>query len=208
MSKKANTGGLLNVLNGKMGISAPHRSVPVIKLINKHNPKSYDELETLIEYHYLNDCECGIKSQGTVYDFGKNLYNAHREYWGENKFTLEECIKWEYDLFIINSLKGSKMENKAIIELKKELPSKYTITNSESFIDEEYRVDLEIKKENKIVLGIQVKPISYKFTRYEVKSFNKIRNSQYKNKVEYLYYNDDEEFTNIPIIIEFLTNND
>lgn len=208
MSKKANTGGLLNVLNGKMGISAPHRSVPVIKLINKHNPKSYDELETLIEYHYLIDCECGIKSQGTVYDFGKNLYNAQREYWGENKFTLEECIKWEYDLFIINSLKGSKMENKAIIELKKELPSKYTITNSESFIDEEYRVDLEIKKENKIVLGIQVKPISYKFTRYEVKSFNKIRNSQYKNKVEYLYYNDDEEFTNIPIIIEFLTNND
>ena len=208
MSKKANTGGLLNVLNGKMGISAPHRSVPVIKLINKHNPKSYDELETLIEYHYLNDCECGIKSQGTVYDFGKNLYNAQREYWGENKFTLEECIKWEYDLFIINSLKGSKMENKAIIELKKELPSKYTITNSESFIDEEYRVDLEIKKENKIVLGIQVKPISYKFTRYEVKSFNKIKNSQYKNKVEYLYYNDDEEFTNIPIIIEFLTNND
>ena len=85
------------------------------------------------------------------------------------------------------------MENKAIIELKKELPSKYTITNSESFIDEEYRVDLEIKKENKIVLGIQVKPISYKFTRYEVKSFNKIKNSQYKNKVEYLYYNDDEE---------------
>lgn len=208
MSKKANTGGLLNVLNGKMGISAPHRSVPVIKLINKHNPKSYDELETLIEYHYLNDCECGIKSQGTVYDFGKNLYNAQREYWGENKFTLEECIKWEYDLFIINSLKGSKMENKAIIELKKELPSKYTITNSESFIDEEYRVDLEIKKENKIVLGIQVKPISYKFTRYEVKSFNKIKNSQYKNKVEYLYYNDDEEFTNIPIIIEFLTNKD
>ena len=204
MSKKANTGGLLNVLNGKMGISAPHRSVPVIKLINKHNPKSYDELETLIEYHYLNDCECGIKSQGTVYDFGKNLYNAQREYWGENKFTLEECIKWEYDLFIINSLKGSKMENKAIIELKKELPSKYTITNSESFIDEEYRVDLEIKKENKIVLGIQVKPISYKFTRYEVKSFNKIRNSQYKNKVEYLYYNDDEEFINLNDIVNDL----
>ena len=35
MARKANTGGLLNLLNGKMGISAPYKSVPVIKLINK-----------------------------------------------------------------------------------------------------------------------------------------------------------------------------
>ena len=207
MSKKANTGGLLNVLNGKMGISAPHKSVPVIKLINKHKPKSYDELETLIEYHYLNDCECGIKSQGTVYDFGKNLYNVQIEYWGENKFTLEECIQWEYDLFIINSLKGSKMENKAISELKKYLSPEYTIANSESIIDEEYRVDIEVKKENEVILGIQVKPNSYKFTRNEVKSFNVIRNSKYGNKVAYLYYDDDEEFVNINEIIQFLDNN-
>ena len=58
MSRKANTGGLLNLLNGKMGISAPYKSVPVIKLINTHKPKSYDELEALIEYHYQNDCSC------------------------------------------------------------------------------------------------------------------------------------------------------
>lgn len=208
MVRKANTGGLLNVLNGKMGISAPHKSVPVMKLINKHRPKSYDELETLIEYHYLNDCECGIKSQGTVYDFGRNLYNAQMEYWGENKFTLEECIQWEYDLFIINSLKGSKMESKAISELKNHLSPEYTITNSESIIDEEYRVDIEIKKGGNVVLGIQVKPNSYKFTRYEVKSFNVVRNSKYGNKVAYLYYDDDEEFVNVNEIIQYLQGND
>lgn len=82
MSRKANTGGLLNLLNGKMGISAPYKSVPVIKLINTHKPKSYDELEALIEYHHLNDCSYGIKSQGSVYDFGKNLYDAQITYWG------------------------------------------------------------------------------------------------------------------------------
>ena len=146
MSRKANTGGLLNLLNGKMGISAPYKSVPVIKLINTHNPKSYDELEALIEYHYLNDCPCGIKSQGSVYDFGKNLYEAQIRYWGEHKFTLEECGQWEYDLFIINSLKGNKMEDKAINELRSKLPVEYDVDNAIGFIDEEYRVDIEIKK--------------------------------------------------------------
>lgn len=115
MSRNANTDGLLNLLNGKMGISAPHKSVPVIKLINTHKPKSYDELESLIEYHYLNDCSCGIRSQGSVFDFGKNLYGSQIEYWGEYKFTLEECVQWEYDLFIINSLKGNKWKIKLLL---------------------------------------------------------------------------------------------
>lgn len=177
MSRKANTGGLLNLLNGKMGISAPYKSVPVIKLINTHNPKSYDELESLIEYHYLNDCSCGIKSQGSVYDFGKNLYNSQISYWGEYKFTLEECVQWEYDLFIINSLKGNKMEDKAINELRSKLPVEFDVHNAIGFIDEEYRVDIEIKKDDEFIVGIQVKPSSYKYMRYEVKTFNTIQNT-------------------------------
>lgn len=204
MSRKANTGGLLNLLNGKMGISAPYKSVPVIKLINKHKPKSYDELEALIEYHYLNDCPCGIKSQGSVYDFGKNLYDAQISYWGEHKFTLEECVQWEYDLFIINSLKGNEMEDKAINELKNKLPAEYSVDNAIGFVDEEYRVDIEIKKDNETILGIQVKPSSYKYMRYEVKSFNTIRNYKYGIDVKYLYYNEDEEFTNLNEIIQDL----
>ena len=67
----------------------------------------------------------------------------------------------EYDLFIINSLKGNKMEDKAIGELKNKLPAEYIIDNAIGFINEEYRVDIEIKKDNEIILGIQVKPSSY-----------------------------------------------
>ena len=67
----AYTGGKLNYLNGKYGISAPNRSIPVMKLIKKHNPKSPNELK---EEHFKNDCICGIKSKGTIEDFGKNLY--------------------------------------------------------------------------------------------------------------------------------------
>ena len=79
----AYTGGKLNFLNGKYGISAPNRSVPVMKLIREHKPKSPNELKKLIEEHFKNDCKCGIKSKGTVEDFGKNLYEAQKKRMGK-----------------------------------------------------------------------------------------------------------------------------
>lgn len=204
MQRTANTGGMLNILNGKMGISAPSNSVPIIKLIDIHNPKSYDELEKLIEYHYLNDCKCGIKSKGTVYDFGEKLYEAQMEYWGEYIFTLDECKKWMYNLFIINSLKGSQMEKKAIDEFNNKLPTKYIAKNAIGIIDEEYRIDIEIKEGENTILGIQVKPLSYQFMREEIKDFNKKRNNKYGIDVKYLYYNENQEFINLDNIIEEL----
>ena len=115
------TGGPLNELNGKMGISAPHNSVPVMKLIRSHNPKSKEELLELIKWHSENTCECGVVSQGTVESFGKNLYDSQIKYWGEIRYSLKDCIKWEYDLFIVQSLKGDIIERKAIIELAKKV---------------------------------------------------------------------------------------
>lgn len=57
------TGGELNLLNGNQGISAPYKSVPVMKLIREHKPKTKNELVELIEYHFKNKCNCGIVSQ-------------------------------------------------------------------------------------------------------------------------------------------------
>lgn len=195
--RKPNTGGLLNLLNGKMGISAPYNSVPIIKLINKHNPRSYDELEQLIKYHFTHDCSCGIKSKGTVYDFGRNLYDSQKKYFKDYLFSLEECVQWEYDLFIINSLKGNKMEKKAMNTIRKNISPRCKVRKSHRVIDEEYRVDLEIIRDDKILFGVQVKPESYKFTNENVKMLNKSKNADYPYDVVYLYYDTDEEFCNI-----------
>lgn len=201
---KTDTGGLLNTLNGKMGISSPYNSVPVIKLINTHRPKSYDELEQLIEYHYLNDCPCGIKSKGTVYDFGRNLYESQIKYFKDYLFTLEECVQWEYDLFIVNSLKGSKMEKLARNEVRKAISPRCKVEKTERVIDEEYRIDLEIMRDGEILLGVQVKPYSYKFTNDYVKGSNVVRNSSYGYDVFYLYYDDDGVFVNVDEISDLL----
>lgn len=196
----AYTGGPLNELNGKMGISAPYRSVPVMKLIRAHHPKSKDELVELIKWHSENKCECGIVSQGTIESFGKNLYESQIKYWGEHRYSLQDCIQWEYDLFIVQSLKGGIIENKAIRELKNKI-SEFSFEEAEGFLDEELRVDIIIKKDFDVMAGIQVKPLTFKKMRQEVITFNKKANQKWGKPVFYLYYDGGENFVNIDELI-------
>ena len=194
------TGGELNNLNGKYGISAPYKSVPVMKLIKQHSPKSKEELSELIKSHYENDCFCGIKSQGTIEDFGKNLYDAQQEEWGEYRYSLQDCIQWEYDLFIMQSLKGTLIEDKALVELRK-LLTEFSIEKAEGYVDEELRIDLIVSNEIEEVCGVQVKPETFNYMREGVVLFNKIANAKWGKPVYYLFYNSDEVFSNLDEII-------
>lgn len=196
----AYTGGPLNVLNGKMGISAPNKSVAVMKLIKIHKPLSKDALVQLIEYHYKNDCKCGVKSQGTVEMFGKNLYESQLKYWNENRYSLKDCIQWEYDLFVIQSLKGGIIEKKAI-KLLNNLVIGYKFEEAEGFLDEELRIDLLIQKNSVEIAGIQVKPLTFKFMRQEVILFNTTANKKWGKPVFYLFYDKEEKFVNINDIV-------
>lgn len=196
----AYTGGLLNLLNGKKGISAPSKSVPVMKLIKVHQPKSKEALVQLIKYHFENDCECGIKSQGTVEDFGANLFLAQKEFWGEHKFTLTECIQWEYDLFVIQSLKGGILEKKALRDLAENLPE-HLISEAKGFLDEDLRIDLVVKKTGKTIAGIQVKPNTFNFMREEVIKMSKNSNSKWGKPVFYLFYDRNENWINLDIVV-------
>jgi hypothetical protein len=195
------TGGPLNKLNGTYGISAPSKSVPVMRLIKIHKPKSKEELVKLIKSHSQKECSCGIKSQGSIEDFGNNLYDVQIKAWGKHKFSLKECINWEYNLFIVQSLKGNHIEEKAKNEMGVKLdPIK--IIDAEKYLDEEIRIDLEVRKKGKLIAGIQVKPSSYHFMRKNVKQMNQYRNSLVKYPIFYLYYNyNSEEFFNVENII-------
>lgn len=194
------TGGPLNLLNGKMGISAPQNSVPVIKLIRTHKPKSKDELVELIKYHYENKCKCGIKSQGTIEDFGQNLYNAQIPFWSNNRYSLKECIQWEYDLFVVQSLKGGIIEKRALNDLKKILNG-LQISEAEGYLDEELRIDIILYNSGKEIAGIQVKPITFNYMRSSVIIHSKKANLQWGKPVFYLYYDNDENFINFDKIV-------
>jgi|SRR5690554_1080142 len=201
----AYTGGPLNELNGKMGISAPFRSVPVMKLIRAHQPKSKEELVELIKWHSENPCACGVISKGSVECFGKNLYNSQMKYWGEIRYSLQTCIQWEYDLFVVQSLKGGIVEKKAMTQLSALIPT-FRFEEAEGFLDEELRIDIIIKNLDTEVGGIQVKPLTFKKMRREVITFNKSANQKWDKPVYYLYYNDNESFVNMDQLVESIQN--
>lgn len=207
MARKPFTGGELNILNGKMGISAPDKSVPVSRIVRFHKPKSPAELEELIATHIDGNCPCGAVSKGTVQDFGRNLYNAQNQFWGEYKYSLKECIQWEYDLFILQMLKGSTMEDKCQKKLQYLLGELYTVEQTNRFIDEELRVDLEVFQGESLIVGLQIKPSSFRKVRQSIQDFNKTANKDYKKTVFYVYYDyDTEEFLNIEEIVKTIKN--
>ena len=199
----AYTGGELNLLNGKYGISAPSNSVPVMKLIKIHQPKSRSELYHLINSHFESECSCGIMSKGRVEDFGQRLFDAQRKEWGVYKYSLQECIQWEYDLFVTQSLKGNLIEKNAQQLLQAILVSlELKVEFAEGFVDEELRVDLLIKKEKKIICGIQVKPITFTKVRKNVIQQNKRANQKWGKPVFYLFYGEKEIFENMDKTVE------
>ncbi|WP_157757584.1 MjaI family restriction endonuclease [Pseudalgibacter alginicilyticus] len=203
----AYTGGELNELNGKMGISAPKRSVPVMKLIKIHKPKSKDALVELIEYHKNNKCACGVVSTGTVKEFGERLFESQEKYWQKNKYTLGECIQWEYDLFVVQSLKGGFIEKNAISILKDRL-SNMIVEEAKGYLDDVLRVDIIIFDLNKnIIGGIQVKPKTFKNMRPEVQLMQSKQNVKWGHPVWMLYYNRDDTFKNLNALIEYINNN-
>jgi len=203
MAREPYTGGPLNGLNGKAGISAPQNSVSVSGLVRAHNPKSAGELEELIADHVGGGCGCGIVSQGTVEDFGRNLYNAQKQYWGEHRFSLEDCIQWEYDLFILQMLKGTRMEDKCKHLMNDMLGEQFDVRDSTNYIDEELRVDLEVYREEDKVAGIQVKPESFDNIRANVRVFNQKANEKYGKPVLYASYGyETESFKNLETVAE------
>ncbi len=194
--QKPYTGGDLNWLNGKYGVSAPENSVSVMKLIRVHQPKTRRALAECIEDHFRRKCECGIESQGTVEEFGKVLYACQKIEWGEERYTLQECIQWEFDLFVTQSLKGEYFEKKAIVLLGKKNPA-LRFSEARGYLDEEARIDILVAKKETIVTGIQIKPVSFHQVRENVVAYNKTANQKVDYPVLYLYYDDQGIFSNL-----------
>lgn len=199
----AYTGGKLNELNGKYGISAPHRSVPVMKLIRHHRPKSREELCGLIRQHHQGGpCPCGVVSQGSVEDFGKKLYEAQFREWGEARYTLQECVQWEYDLFVVQSLKGTHLELAALRYFQQNLACVgLSFSMADGFLDEELRVDILVGREEQAICGIQVKPLSFHKMRQGVVAFNHRSNAKWGKPVCYLFYDENGQFTNAEAVV-------
>jgi hypothetical protein len=168
-------------------------------VVDKHNLKEASRVEEEIENH-IGGCSktnCTAVSEGTIEDFARNLYRVQNDEWGKTKYTYERCEKFIRDLFTEDTVRGVRMENKVIDIIESQLDL-VNVERTSSYIDTEYRVDLEVKFEDSIIVGIQVKPNSYNRVSKNIKSSNKEKNSEYPHPVIYIYYNkENEEILNI-----------
>jgi hypothetical protein len=207
--RKANTGGPLNHIVAKYGLNAPNKTVPVMKLIREHNPKSYGELRELIAIHSKTECPCKIKSHGSVQDFGMKLYQTQQR--AGEKFSLEECVRWMDDLFVLNSLRGETKEQEAIKLLSAALPE-FRFYRTNGYIDEKLRIDIEVKIPSTCqthpgeitVYGIQVKPITFLRKPGELMYHKKVWEEKWKLPAGFLFYGEDDKgaFTNLDEIVQ------
>ena len=100
-----NTGGPLNDLCNWSKCNAPHKSVPVTRLVAAHRPHSADAIAQLIGDHVRAECACGCRSQGTVSDFAGNLFAAQttnarwRSAHPDLTFTRNRCYAYMRELF-------------------------------------------------------------------------------------------------------------
>lgn len=86
-----------------------------MRLVASHKPKSSDELHDLIDWHVNNTCGlCGLRSNGTVAQFGDSLYNAQFDSVDfldkYHIFSKQECYSFMFNLFCVAPLRGIFME--------------------------------------------------------------------------------------------------
>jgi hypothetical protein len=146
----------LSKLNRARYISAPNNSVNATALVLFHHPKSEEELVRLIAYHKDHKCECGLESKGTVWDFGKKLFDAQKPFFGEYRYSLADCTRYEYEIFIRNPLKGKTVENKCLIKLNSMQEEGFYASFSNDFKDIAQRPDIDVIFRDKQIAGIKI----------------------------------------------------
>lgn len=192
------TGGPLNWLYGQSRVSNPNESIHVMNLVRAHDPDNPDELYECINRHYYDSCQCGGDGGGTLEDYGRWLYEAQADVWGEYRHTLDECEQWIYDLFVMQSLKGHGVESEA----RDVFGESFTVREPTAEADTEYRVDLILEYDDDVIAGVQVKPVSYKQMRESVKTRNDAAHAEIDEPVLYCFYDyDAEQFTNIESVL-------
>ena len=174
-----------------------------MKLIRTHNPKSRAQLVELVKSHAQNRCDCGVRSQGTIEDFGQKLYNAQITFWGEHRFTLQQCKQWEYDLLVVQSLKGATVEKRAVSVLQSNLPD-LNFEETSGYLDEELRIDVLVSLNQRTICGIQVKPESFLKMRKGVLCMQHYASSQFNTPVINLFYNSQLEFIDLNSVLEHI----
>lgn len=186
------------------------------------NKKSFENDEEWINYYF----ETGY-SRKDNYNYGrtkeefediiKEYFEAISSNLPTENFTYQDARKQMFQRVFYDTWDGMKREFNTISILKRKFP-KYDFIKTNGNIDIEYAIDVEVVKQNKLIAGIQLKPLSYKkdkkleYIKNSVK-INQDKNIKYIKKynipVFYLFYDKNKDIveTNDYILLKHLISN-
>ena len=184
------TGGELNVINEKYRCNDPTRTVRTSALMLYHRPTSEQEMVALLEAHRAPCATCKQhigSSSGGLDQWARNLWTAvqKEKTLGNHRaqpYTAADCSAFMFDLFVRAPLQGYVWEQRAQDDLRR---CGHLVHHATPEQDCQFAVDLI---HDDTGLGIQVKPVSYQFTKPAVHAINADKNRLFGKPVVYLYY--------------------
>ena len=166
-------------------------------IANKSNATKFSEWESF----YLNSGEErkellkeylpkeDFKKVNTEYGrTKKDLIKIAKDFNKHLNLPLKTVYNYVYIRVIDESWIGYKRELKAFEVLKEECScyNGIEVCKTEFKKDKDYSIDFEIKKDNKVILGIQLKSITYYLSsskgNLDAKEVNSIKQKKYKNE--------------------------
>jgi len=211
------TGGELNRINERFRINSRRKSVPIMPLLSHHRVHTPSEVEALIAAHVVTQgeecCSCKIVSQGTVVDFGTNLFEACKRI--NSNHTLEQCIDFQRQLFTVAPLRGRVYESRSRIVLSDRIGGSFTTRSPTEHEEFQLAVDYVVMDGTRPVCGIQVKPSSFFYKKRCVA----IQNEKHKKSPFPVFYhtyvarqqkfkNTEEMVENVEALLKKRTNDD
>jgi hypothetical protein len=188
---RLHTGGLLNKINEAHKCNDPRKTIRISALMRVHNPRTEQDMLALLNNHKNAVCSlCGEQSRnGGIEGWQAALWAVVQQYSADAGITAEHCNTFVYDLYVRAPVRGFIFEDLASQWLKNH--GYHDIRMATPAEDCEYAVDIIVQNGGATQLGIQVKPISYKFARSDVHDMNLAKNKASGYPVLYLYYNSD-----------------
>ncbi len=190
------TEGILNKVCRRYRCNAKNKTISIQNLIRTHKPKNQTQLKFLIESE---------KGEGCIDKWSEHLYDCYLRFKHDNPNipykNLEDCKIFMNYLFVEGSIKGGKMEEIALDIFKKCKVVKdlnFSVMMGNEKDDFKHAIDLVVYDDiNEVVMGIQVKPISYRNFEKHVTSVHEVnvkKNKEFGKPVLYVYYNKEGKF--------------
>lgn len=194
----------LNRLSEDSGSTGVSESLSVMKMINDHNIKTPSESVRQLNRHAHSEgvCDtCGQNCSNNINELSAIMYRYQLHLWGYIKYDRDTCRRYIRDVFGRRSIQGSDLENKAVNKLSDKLKNK-KIEKSDDDDDIQYSIDVVIYDRD-TKHGVQVKPTSIKGKEYTQHLKRNLSNmSDWNGNTYILYYNQNEQFTNIDEILK------